>query len=73
MWLWLLLLLVVALIAFGIGRKPGPCWIEPRDEEVDAWQAFEALEEVRWKVAEACYQLYVLTMRLFAPREIGRC
>jgi hypothetical protein len=66
MWLWLLLL--VALLAFAIGLKPGPWRIEPPDEEGEAWHAFEALEELQWKVAQARYQLYELTMRLSAPR-----
>jgi hypothetical protein len=51
MWLWLRLL--VALLAFAIGLKPGPWRIEPRDEEGEAWPACEALEELHWQVAEA--------------------
>ncbi|HYX87128.1 MAG TPA: hypothetical protein VE777_19335 [Gaiellales bacterium] len=64
-------LLPLAFAAFAIGLRPGPWRLEPRDEEADWWEAeraAERLDELRWKVAEARYKLWALTMRLSAPR-----
>ena len=66
------LLLPLALATFAVGLRPGPWRLDSRDEDAE-WQEWkrqreEALDSLHWKVAEARYKLWALTMRLSAPR-----